>query len=401
MRPRQLGEGRGIAARSIASLALVACLGASPAGALTDGAVVPVTAAPCTVTGVGWPGPVPYRGGLLVPVFGDDCGAVLLLDGRTGRETRRFTSPRTNLPPQSETPFGAAIALSGRRLLVGALAERTVYALELRTGSVVQRYESPVTRGAGFGRAIVPVGSRLVVSAVTDGFDAPDDRFYGSVHVFDARSGELERSIATPTGEAVLLAFGTSMHAAGSRVAVGTDNARDGLPGRIFLIDPVTGEIASTIATPPARNDDYGGDFAATPTTIAVGIPGGGAPVEGVPGGIVQLFDARDGRLTRTIPSPGGAGEAFGARLAIRGRRLLVLAPATSRATAGRTTAYLFDLRSARLRGRLVLPSEPDPSAGQVGLLSFLPRGFTVTSFVSGPPSQWRLEYRRRLPHQP
>jgi hypothetical protein len=254
---------------------------------------------------------------------------------------------------------------------------------------------------------VVALGSRVVVGAPFDGI-LPDAVAYGSVHVFDARSGLFERSIMPPPGGAAV-AFGERLHGAGARLAVRTANSSYGLPGRIFLIDPATGEVARTIATPPVATDDYGGGFATTPSRMAVGLPGGGGAVDGVPGGVVQVFDPRDGRLLRTIASPGGAGEAFGAQLAIQGRRLLVLAPPSGRATNARTTAYLFDLRSGRLRGRLALASELDAVAAVpdlTGPVAFLRHGFVATTIRflelgQAAQPEFTLEYHRRLPRRP
>ena len=310
---------------------------------------------------------------LLVAVAERGCGYVSLRDGHTGRELRRFENPLGGTFPIDNGPsFGAALDVSGSRLLVGAPDERAVHALDARTGKLVRTYEGPRSRGDGFGTAVLGLGSRVVVGALYDGLEIDTVRSYGTVHVFDAKSGRLERSIrAAPEDGARAFGFRLA-RLAGDRVVVGTLNASEGGPGRIFVLEAGTGEVLLALSTPSITDDsNFHGAFATTRGRIIVGVPGGGGTTSG---GAVYVHDAGSGAVLRTITSPGDPSEAFGAGLATRGSRLLVVAPYNGPDRRSQATIYLFDLRTGRLRGRL--PLEATFGGGSFAPPVFLRRGF-------------------------
>ena len=153
-----------------------------------------------------------------------------------------------------------------------------------------------------------------------------------------------------------------------------------------------TGEAQLTLTTPRAT-DYYYGAVATTRTLVVVGAPGRLAPT---PGGTVYVFAADDGHVIQTIGNPGATTEAFGASLAIRGRRLLVLAPVDGDDTRPAGTVYLFDLRTGRLRGRLAI--DDDARSGQLGSVVFLRRGLAFSTWVFGTPGELGIDFRYTLP---
>lgn len=213
------------------------------------------------------------------------------------------------------------------------------------------------------------------------------------MHVFDAESGALERSVRSPEGAR---AFGFRLAPlGGDRVAVGTsDDSR-----RIYVLDVRSGAELLALRT-PAPGDDYNGAFVTAGNRIVVGVPGDSGPA---PGGTVYVHHAKDGRLLRTIANPGGPSEAFGAALAVEGRKLLVGAPFPRNCDGGacgppsRATIYLFDVRTGRLRGRLSLDDGGLSAYPPV----FLGRGFAYALpywlFPDGGQDA-QVVYRSRLP---
>ena len=365
---------------------------ARPALAASDGITVPLSTEGCPGARLGAP-LVPFRDDVLVGVVGDGCNYVSLRDGRTGRERRRYTSPIQGAIGSSGG-FGFAEAIAALRglVLVGAPAEPAVHALDAQSGRLVRTYAPPdtVSREGDFGTAILGLGSRVIVGARFDGVEVDEPRPYGTVHVFDAATGRLERSIPPPESPSAR-GFGVRLAALPRRrIAVGTIDAAAGRMGRVFVVDVRTGGVVTAITT-AVPEGDFSGAFTTAGSRIIVGVPqASGAP----PGGIVQIYDATDGHLVRTLTSPGGASEAFGANVAARGRELLVVAPPASLAPDQGATVYLFDLRMGRLTGR------SDVSTAPVMLPTFLRRGFAyaVASGLGGP---LELVYRYRLPPPP
>lgn len=361
---------------------------ATPLWATAASHMSPVVTDGCGNARFGQPDLVPFGRTVLVPVHGQRCGWVAMVDARTGAERRRFanTASDNTLRPD---PYGNSVAVHRGRVLVGA--PRTVYALDPRKGTVVQRYKSPGNTIADFEGGLAAVGGRVVVGAPFTGLEPDAPRPYGAVLVFDADSGTLERT-ALPAADSHAHSFGRTLARIDDRhVAVGTINAVDGISGQVHVLDITTGETVRTLLTP--LGPDYAGSVAAARTLIIVGAPGNGTPT---PGGSVYVFSARDGHIVRTIGNPGAANEAFGASLAVRGRRLLVLAPVAGDDTHPGGTAYLFDLRSGALRGRLAI--DDDQRSGQLASIAFLRRGFAVATYAYGPPSELGIDYRDQLP---
>jgi outer membrane protein assembly factor BamB len=374
--------------RSILVLALLAFAGASSVQAATTGSVVPVDTGDCPEARFGEPALLTLGGNIFVSVVGERCGHVAVVDGRTGAVRRRIESPASNvLRRPADPPFGTAIGLWRRSILVGAPDERAVYALDPRTGSVVQRYASPGTEFGEFGNAVAGVGRHVVVGAEYTGNFGPDLPEYGAVAVFDGASGRFERSVESPTGSGAR-SFGRRLATVDrDHVAVGTDATFAGTRGPVLVVDVTTGKIVFTLAPPVPDTFPYGGGFTATRDRIVVGAPGGP--------GAVYVYHARDGHLVRTIGNPGSNGEAFGAAVAVRGPLLLVLAPLASTTQSLGGGAYLFVLRSGRLLGRIDLVT--DARAGSVDTGVFLRRGLAIGSRVFSP-SVLTIDYRDRRP---
>jgi outer membrane protein assembly factor BamB len=344
----------------------------------------------CSDAAPGVPALLPLGRDLLVTVHGKTCGWVTLVDGRTGAERKRFANGVSQNVLRGD-PYGTAVALQGRRLLVGA--PQTVYALDPRTGVIRRTYKNPANSFGNFGSAVVAAGRHVVVGAPYTGLTGDGVVEYGAVLVFDAARGTLERTVSSPSGSRTH-AFGQTLSRIDDRrVAVGTLNAADGRAGLVHVLDAATGTIERTLSTPRATGY-YNGGVATTRTLVVVGAPGNAGPT---PGGTVYVFAADDGHIVRTIANPGAATQAFGAALAIRGRQLLVLAPVEENDdTRPAGTVYRFDLRTGRLRGQVAVAD--DTRSGQLGSIAFLRRGFVLSTLVFGRSDELGIDLRPTLP---
>lgn len=112
-------------------------------------------------------------------VNNDYSGRVYEFDSHTGRLIRTITSPNLQSPvdPDQRTEFGAAVAISGNDLIVGAPASGTgapeifpfAYVLDARTGAVIQYILSPdPLEYENFGEAVAISNGLCVV-----GYEAP------------------------------------------------------------------------------------------------------------------------------------------------------------------------------------------------------------------------------------
>ncbi len=353
-------------------LALAIALGSTRAASAAPSNVsVPVPVGACAAARFGSPAILPFGKDLLVAIVGDDCGSVSLLDGRTGAERRRLDNPLQGAFHVENGPgFGAALGALGRRVLVAAPNDRTVYAIDAHTGKTLQRYLATGPTHDGFGEPLVGVGRHVVVGAMLAGLTGPDVRTYGGVYAYDAASGRLDHEI-TPPPSSHAHGFGARVAALShDRVAIGTIEGAEGVPAHVFVADVRDGTVPLTIMPPtPTGVDSYGLDVAASGDVVVVGIA---QPAGPTPTGTVYVYDARTGELRRTIASPGAPGEAFGQAIAIRGHVLLVGAPSGTDVNVP-GSLYAIDARTGRIRGRLALGTDVAP--GSVLPPAFLRRG--------------------------
>jgi outer membrane protein assembly factor BamB len=376
--------------RAVGALCLLIAGGVS-AGSHAASAPVPV--GDCDATRFGAPAIVALGKDLLATVMGSDCGLVSLLDGRTGAERRRFENPQAGaFHVENGKGFGAALAALGRRVLVAAPNDRTVYAFDARTGRTLQRYLGAGPSHDGFGSSLVGVGKHVVVGASFLGVTG-DDVATGGIYVFDTATGTLEHTIVVPL-ESGAGGFGTRLAAlSNDRVVVGTIDGAEGVQGHVFVADLQSGTVPLTIEPPtPAGVESYGLDVAASGDTIVVGVSDFNGPT---PTGTVYLYDADTGGLRRTIPSPGVPGEAFGQGLAIRGRTLVVAAPSGFDVSVP-GSLYVIDARTGRTRARLELGT--DVASASVLRPAFLRRGL---AFAVEADDGLRVDYLPRIPRRP
>jgi hypothetical protein len=242
--------------------------------------------------------------------------------GAPGDVVRVFQDPN----PGPLNWFGASMAVSGDRILIGAPYTYATgqgdggaaYLFDSSTGALLRTFWNPEPSGGGhaFGYSTAAFGSNFLIGGPDCGVD-----------LFDGSTGELLRRFQDPmpTGDD---RFGTSVAALGSNVLVGDpgDSALGPVAGAVYLLDGSTGNLLRTFSSPdPTHHAWFGQSVAAARGNLLVGSPDGD-PTES--DGVAYLFDGGTGDLLLTLNDPQGPwhyhGSYFGRAVAVRGDDMIV-----------------------------------------------------------------------------
>jgi hypothetical protein len=329
---------------------------------------------------------------------GDNLGGVLavgnglVLVGSTGASEAWLYDPAgssaaAQVKELLSLPAGtvSSVAILGNRLIVGAANAGTagavyVYERDASTGELsagVQDFLLPRTltgpdpvAGDRFGASIAPIGDLLVIGA--PGRTTIAGTSVGEAYLYDPATGQLVQTYRNPTPTSND-EFAAALAAVGGRVLIGAPgDDKAGLDtGAVHLFDPNTGGRVLEILnpTPGAAGDRFGAVLAATGLRALVGDPADATT--GASAGGVYLYDldansARYGQLTHTLRSPNSGGGRFGSAIAVEGNRALIGAEADGQGVANSGSAFLFDIDpvSATFGTRLVTLKKPTPVAG-------------------------------------
>jgi len=142
-----------------------------------------------------------------------------------------------------------------------------------------------------------------------------------------------------------------------------------GVPGAAYVLDPDTGAIRLTLAAPtPVAGDQFGATVANLGDDVLVAATGPSGHA-----GTVYRFSGHDGRLLAQFSNPAAPDErCFGCALTGRGRTVFVGSPSLhSEFDPGPIfgAAYLFDARTGRLRRTLVGTQDNGGFGASVALL--------------------------------
>ena len=259
-----------------------------------------------------------------------------------------FTSPY----PQTGGLFGASVAVSGTRLIVGAPTE-TVAGLPLaghvyifsNTGSLVATLASPNPQTAGgFGWSVAVSGNSLVVGAI--GEAAGGFAGAGHIYVFDD-AGSLMTTLTSPNPQTAG-DFGFGAAVSGDIVIVGSPGEAAGgfaRAGHAYVFSN-TGSLDANLASPNSQNGGFfGASVAVSGKSVVVGAFG-----EAV-GGFARAGHAytfsNTGSLIATLTSPIPQTDGlFGNSVAVMGVSVLAGAPQeTARGVDFGGQAYIFSNR--------------------------------------------------------
>jgi len=282
------------------------------------------------------------------------AGAIFLLSTKAAAAPGELAFELEKPNHQAYDVLGSAMVSLGNNILVSAPRDGTAgqyagaaYLYDGSTGQLLQTFLNPtpsVYEGEYEyfgGRAVAAVNNRVLISDTLDHTDAP---FGGSVHMFDATTGDLLRTFYNPTPTINPEDyFGYSISAVDDRVLVGAifekDETSAGIAGAAYLFDANTGDLLHTFVSPsPKEFNQFGAAVAEVGDRIFISEPYYD-PMEDVGEGRVHVFDATTYELIDSWvnPQPVTVLTSFGLRMAVAGESLLV---------SGGLSVYKFDPQS-------------------------------------------------------
>jgi hypothetical protein len=312
----------------------------------------------------------------------DEAGSSYLFDISTATPLVPLAS-FSNPVKGSADRFGAAVAIHGDRVVIGspdsdagssAAGRVRIHDLaSAEPGVAVATVENPEpAAGDRFGAAVAISGARIAVGATGVDGGAADA---GKVYLHDLLSvnpGQPLLSLSNPH-PAASDRFGSALSLSGNRliVGVGDDDESAVDSGRAYLYDLAgTAPAVPTVvlANPsPAAGDRFGASVSVSGDLVVVGAPGDDTTAADA--GSVYVFDL-SGNLLHTLAMPSAAaGDAFGASVAVSAGRVAAGAPgADAGATdAGRAAVFLISGPAPTVPDAVI--GNPAPAAGdQFGL---------------------------------
>lgn len=254
--------------------------------------------------------------------------------------------------------FGAAVALDGDTLVVGApfndnpevgFGTGAAYVF-VRSGTAwsqqARLVASDAAVGDQFGTAVALDGDTLVVGAPFSDGDGRQDS--GAVYIF-ARSGTTwsERGKIVAQDAAAGDRFGASVMIDGDRLAVGAPFAGGGA-GAVYVIERGDGswsEQTRVASDTTSQGDQFGATIALDGDMLLAGAPFHDTGA-GIDAGVAYVFAYHNGwhEQAALAPDDADALDQFGAAVALDGDRLVVGAPQhDTPAGADAGAAYIFE----------------------------------------------------------
>ena len=227
----------------------------------------------------------------------------------------------------------------------------------------------PGPAGSGsFGAAVAISGTRTVVGAPWDGTGAPAA---GMAFVYDLCEKMpmiLKAALANP-GAADSGTFGRSVAISGTRVVVGAPDGDDGVGATyVYDLSSATPTVpVLTLTNPsPAAGDSFGNSVAISGTRILVGAPGDDAGATDA--GRIYVYEMTSATPTLPVatlnnPTP-AAGDNFGNAVAIDGTRAVVGASGDDTGATDAGSAYVYDLSSVTPPVPVIALNNPTPAVG-------------------------------------
>ncbi|MEO1498777.1 MAG: hypothetical protein AAFV43_16650 [Planctomycetota bacterium] len=254
--------------------------------------------------------------------------------------------------------FGTSVAIYGELIAVGATGDKTsgsavgqVHLFNATTGQLERTFGDPtVTDADRFGSVAID-GSHVLIGARTDDTNGIN---VGQAHLFDSATGNLLQTFDDPTPTSTDL-FGGSVAIGGAYAVIGAsgDDTTDLDVGQAHLFDTASGNLLRTFDYPRADDSSlaggafFGRSVAIDGDNILIGADG---PRLGARAGDAFLFDAETGDLLQTFDDPTGmAGTQFGWSVAIENDTVLIGAPGDDTNGSNVGKAHLFDAATGNL----------------------------------------------------
>ena len=321
-------------------------------------------------------------GAYLLDVAGSsEVGAAYVYDLTSGTPTVPIFT-LNNPSPTALDGFGVSVAISGTRVVVGALWDDTgafdagsAYVYDLSSGSptvpvVTLNNPSPAASDY-FGISVAIFGTRVVVGAYFDDMGATNS---GSAYVYDVSSGSPTVPVSTLNNPspAVEDRFGRSVAISGTRIVVGAsyDDTSATDAGTAYVYDLSSGTPTMPVATlsnpSPGLGEQFGFSVAIYGTRVVAGAMYDDTSASDA--GSAYIYELSSGTptvplITLNNPSP-GAGDAFGWAVAISGTRVVVGAMRDDTGAADAGSAYVYETSSATPTVPVAALHNPSPAAG-------------------------------------
>jgi hypothetical protein len=202
-----------------------------------------------------------------------------------------------NPTPAVNDWFGAALALSGTTMFVGAYRDdtaagtsRAVYIFDTTSGALLQTLISPSGIAAdNFGRAVDISGTTAIVGSL--GYDEGATVNAGAAYIYDVAIGNLLQTLVNTDPTAADL-FGNAVAISGDFPLVSALRDDEGATDTVYVFDLATGNLLQTLNNPAPQNEDYFGEtLAATDTSALVSVPHNN-PGDNASAGSVYVFEA-------------------------------------------------------------------------------------------------------------
>ncbi|MFK7758408.1 MAG: hypothetical protein AB8C13_00500 [Phycisphaerales bacterium] len=288
----------------------------------------------------------------IVGVPGDDdsaidSGSAYLYELSTGQQLFKLRASDA----ESEDSFGAAVAISGTRAIVGAPILNsfnseslgTAYLFDTTTGQELFRFvASDASASDQFGSTVAISGSIAVVGAA--GNDEGGS-LSGSAYVFDTITGQQLFKLTASDAVAFDL-FGQSVAVSGTLAiigAAGNDDAGSS-SGSAYIFDTTTGQqLLKIAAIDAAEVNQFGYSVAISGNRAVVGSIGDDDA--GMNSGSAYIFDATTGQqLLKLTATDAMESDFFGESVAISGDIAVIGALNSEGVTTNTGTAFVFDI---------------------------------------------------------
>jgi hypothetical protein len=310
-------------------------------------------------------------------IGGSSSGVVKVFDSTGGALLYLIPNPS----PGANDNFGTSVALSGTRLVVGATGDSTggissgsayVYELDSNTPMVPTAVLNNPNPGPSdyFGNAVAISGTRVVVGALRDDTSGSDS---GSAYVYDLTGATPTLPVATLSNPSPAASdyFGKAVAISGTHVVVGAnkDDTGGSNSGSAYVYDMAGDTPAlptTTLNNPtPAANDEYGISVSISGMRIVVGAYGDDTGF--TDSGCAYVYNL--GSATPTVPltinnpTP-AANDQFGLSVSISGLRWIIGARGNNSGEWVYGSAYVYDLDGTKSPYLTTILNNPTPAVG-------------------------------------
>jgi len=257
--------------------------------------------------------------------------------------------------------FGFSVSIYGNNAVVGAINDNTgetdtgaAYIFDTISGNLLHTIFNPNPgNNDNFAAATSISGNNVLISTVHDEIGPSQT---GAAYLFDAITGNLLHTFLNPTPQAQDL-FGRFLAISGNNVlitAINDDTVGD-MAGAVYLFDATTGNLLHTFLNPTPDIDEYGESVSIYGNNVLIGsYRHRDNPVDRDVG-IAYLYDATTGNLLHILQNPTPErNDKFGTSVSIYGNNVLVGADDDNTAGTNTGAAYLFDVSTILVGGKII-----------------------------------------------